>query len=51
MKEGKLFASLPNQEYGLVPYQGTEFVLKSMTGFYVAFKQDENKLYRELIKA
>jgi hypothetical protein len=42
-----LFASIPGQEFELIPYQGTEFTLKGMTGFSIAFKQDENKRYSE----
>jgi CubicO group peptidase (beta-lactamase class C family) len=49
LKEGKLFASLPGQEFELVPYHGTEFNLKGMTGFSIAFKQDENKHYCEAV--
>jgi hypothetical protein len=49
LKEGKLFASIPGQEFELIPYQGTEFTLKGMTGFSIAFKQDENKRYSEVI--
>jgi CubicO group peptidase (beta-lactamase class C family) len=49
LKEGKLFASIPGQEFELIPYQGTEFTLKGMTGFSIAFKQDDNKRYSEAI--
>ena len=49
LKEGKLFASIPGQEFELIPYQGTEFTLKGMTGFSIAFKQDENKRYSEVV--
>lgn len=41
VKNEKLFASLPGQEYELVPYQGTEFILKDMTGFGVTFRLDD----------
>ena len=49
LKEDKLFASIPGQEFELIPYQGTEFTLKGMTGFSIAFKQDENKRYSEVV--
>jgi hypothetical protein len=49
LKEGKLFASIPGQEFELIPYQGTEFTLKGMTGFSIAFKQDENKRCSEVV--
>jgi CubicO group peptidase (beta-lactamase class C family) len=39
--EDALALSLPGQPaYELVPYQGTEFNLKGMPGFSIAFKQD-----------
>lgn len=49
LKEGKLFASLPGEEHELVPYRGTEFTLKGMTGFSIAFKQDENQRFNEAL--
>ena len=49
LKEGKLFVSLPGQQHELIPYQGTEFTLKGLTGFSIAFKQDENKIFHQII--
>ena len=42
LKEGKLVSSLPGQEHELVPYQGTEFHIKELTGFGITFVLDES---------
>ncbi len=49
LKDGKLFVSLPGQQHELIPYQGTEFTLKGLTGFSIAFKQDENEIFHQII--
>jgi hypothetical protein len=54
VKEGKdgkghLFASLPGQEYELVPYQGTEYALKGMTGFSITFKSNEKGEFNQAV--
>ena len=47
LKEGKLCASLPGQEFELVPYQGTEFQFKGRPGLSLAFKPDKDGHYNE----
>lgn len=49
IREGKLVASLPGEEHELVPYHGTEFNLKELTGFSIAFKQDESGVFSQAV--
>ena len=43
-----LFLSVPGQpEYELVPYKGTEFTLKKLTGFSIEFIMDESGVVKE----
>ncbi len=49
LKEEKtLFLIVPGQpEYELIPYKGTEFNLKNLTGFSIEFIMDESGVVRE----
>jgi hypothetical protein len=49
LRDGKLFATLPGQEYELVPYEGTEFTLRGLAGFSIEFKPDEAGVYTEAL--
>jgi hypothetical protein len=46
--EKTLYLSVPGQpEYELVPYKGTEFNLKNLTGFSIEFITDESGAVKE----
>jgi CubicO group peptidase (beta-lactamase class C family) len=46
--EKTLFLSVPGQpEYELIPYKGTEFNLKNLTGFSIEFIMDESGVVKE----
>jgi len=46
--EKTLVLSVPGQpEYELVPYQGTEFNLKNLTGYSIKFIMDESGIVTE----
>ena len=46
--EQTLFLSVPGQpEYELIPYKGTEFNLKNLTGFSIEFIMDESGIVTE----
>jgi len=48
--EGRLVFSVPGQpQYELIPYEGTEFILKSVPGARIEFKQDETGAISEAI--
>jgi hypothetical protein len=48
--EDQLIASIPGQgDQTLVPYQGTTFNLKGLTGFSIEFKRDDSGAVTEAI--
>jgi len=49
LKEGNLFASLPGQELELEPYRKTEFSVKGMPGFSIAFQADDAGVYTQAV--
>jgi hypothetical protein len=49
LRQGHLVAAIPSGEYELVPYQGTEFTLKGLTGRSMAFRADARGVYREMV--
>lgn len=49
LKEGKLFVSLPGQNYELLPYRGMEFTFKGLSGYSVTFQQYEAAWYQQVV--